>query len=414
MISSKLDPNILPKQTGGLKAERTFHRVTFTPSSANPGERLYVSVPSLSENMLLVPNTLALRFDLSIQPSTADARCCVNNIARNIVSRMEVKFAGETLMDLNRYDLYHTYEDLFMWPKDRAELVEWGIGSEAVRKVRSKTSGASGEDWVGAYGTKYVIPLDFEVISKHGAFYPRVLNSELQFEVTLADTTNILQQGSSDSALSGSIHPYSMTNIELQYETIHSDTLARSAMAEYSAGKAFLYDHVTLYKNFSFLDKTDELITQTVNLPRRSLTGLLLLFVKPFKAGLRDSEAFVDPKITKVGVNINGVPNKVYSQGLDPPAIYGEVVRRYQNFVSPEKFFGESKYALWVDLRTSDDNNIHGQGLKLQNTQDGVTLEIKRTKNGSAQNDDKINCYIFVVSDAQMSIEGNQLKSIAY
>ena len=55
-----------------------------------------------------------------------------------------------------------------------------------------------------------------------------------------------------------------MTNIELQYETIHSDTLARSAMAEYSAGKAFLYDHVTLYKNFSFLDKTDELITQTV------------------------------------------------------------------------------------------------------------------------------------------------------
>ena len=94
--------------------------------------------------MLLVPHTLALRFDLSIQPSTADARCCVNNIARNIVSRMEIKFAGETLIDLNRYDLYHTYKDLFMWPKDRAELVEWGIGSAAVRKVRSKTSGASG------------------------------------------------------------------------------------------------------------------------------------------------------------------------------------------------------------------------------------------------------------------------------
>ena len=244
-------------------------------------------------------------------------------------------------------------------------------------------------------------------------FYPRVLNNELQFELTLADTTNILQQDGS-TALSGAIHPYSMTNIELQYETIHSDTLARSAMAEYSAGKAFLYDHVTLYRNFSFLDKTDELITQTINLPRRSLTGLLLLFVKPFKVGLRDSEAFVDPKITKVGVNINGVPNKVYSQGLDPAAIYGEVVRRYKDFVSPEKFFKDSKYALWVDLRTSDDDNIHGQGLKLVNTQDGVTLEIKRAKNTSAGNDDRINCYIFVVSDAQMSIEGNQLKSIAY
>ena len=204
-----------------------------------------------------------------------------------------------------------------------------------------------------------------------------------------------------------------MTNIELQYETIHSDTLARSAMAEYSAGKAFLYDHVTLYKSISFLDKTDDLITQTVNIPRRSLTGLLLLFVKPFEAGKRDSEAFHNPNITRVSVSVNGVPNKVYSQGLDPAAIYGEVTRRFQDFVSPTDFF-KDKYALWVDMRTSDDNDIHGQGLKLVSTQDGVTLEIKRTGNTSAGNTDKINCHIFVVSDAQMSIEGNQLKSIAY
>ena len=424
MISSKLNPNILPKQTGGLKAERTFHRVTFTPSSAKPGETLYVSVPTLSENLLLVPHTLALRFNLAIQPDTADKRYCVNNIARNIVSKMKVKFAGECLLDLNRYDLYNTYKDLFKWPKDRNALVEWGIGSVNLRKLRSDTApkptDSSGETAVAdatrvstAYGKKYVIPLDFEAVTNHGAFYPRVLGSEMQFEVTLADSTNILQQDSSASALSGSIHPYSMTNIELQYETIHSDTLARSAMAEYSAGKAFLYDHVTLYKSISFLDKTDDLITQTVNIPRRSLTGLLLLFVKPFEAGKRDSEAFHNPNITRVSVSVNGVPNKVYSQGLDPAAIYGEVTRRFQDFVSPTDFF-KDKYALWVDMRTSDDNDIHGQGLKLVSTQDGVTLEIKRTLNTSAGNTDKINCHIFVVSDAQMSIEGNQLKSIAY
>ena len=412
MISSKLDPHILPKQPGGLKAERTFHRITFTPSSANPGETLRVSVPTLSENLLLVPGTLALRFDLAIQPDTADARCCVNNIARNIVRRMKVTFAGEALLDLDRYDLYKTYKDLFMWEKDRKELVEWGIGSAAVRKVRSSTSGASGQDWVTpAYGTKYVIPLDFEVLSNHGVFYSRVLGAEMQFEVTLADTTNIL--GEMSSAISGAVHPYSMTNIELQYETVHSETLARSAMAEYSAGKAFLYDHITLYKTSSFLDKTDELITQTVNVPRRSLMGLLLLFVKPHEAGKRNSEAFVNPNITNVNVNVNGVPNKVYSHGIKPADIYKEVVRRYGDFIAPEKFF-KDKYALWVDMRTSEDNDIHGQGLKLVSTQDGVTLEIKRNKNTSAGNSDKINYYIFVVGDAQMSVEGNQLKSIAY
>ena len=416
MISSKIDPSILPKQTGGLKAERTFHRVTFTPSSAKPGETLYVSVPTLSENLLLVPGTLALRFDLAIQPSTADKRHCVNNIGRNIVNRMKVKFAGECLLDLNRYDLYHTYKDLFMLPKERDVLVEQGVGTDTLRKMRSsssnKGSDAEATALSTAYGTKYVIPLDFEVLKTHGVFYPRILSSDMRFEVTLADTTNLLQ--GTDSALTGAIHDYSMTNLQLQYETIHSDTLARSAAAEYSAGKAFLYDHVHHHRTVPVLDKTQDLITETVNIPRRSLSGLLLLFVKPFLAGQRDSEKFVNPNITDVKVNINGVPNKIYSQGLKPADIYKEVVRRFGDHISPAQFFHGNKYALWVDLRTSEDNDIHGQGLKLVSTQDGVTLEIKRTTNSSAGNDDKINCHIFVVGDAQMNIEGNQLQSIAY
>ena len=298
-----------------------------------------------------------------------------------------------------------------MWEKDRKKLVEWGIGDAEVRKNRSNTTSApSGGLWAKtAYGTKYVIPLDFEVISTHGAFYPRVLSSELQFEVTLADTTNIL--GEMGTAISGTVHPYKMTNIELQYETVHSEALARTAMSEYSAGKAFLYEHVTLYKTFSFVNNVAEHITQSINIPRRSMTGLLMLFVSPFEAGKRNSEAFANPAITKVSVSINGVPNKVYSQGLDQAAIYGEVVRKFQDFVSPKDFF-DNKYALWVDMRTTDDDGLHGQGLKLQNTQDGVTVEIRRTKHNSDTT--KYNCYVFVVSDAQMSIEGNQLKSIAY
>ena len=303
-----------------------------------------------------------------------------------------------------------------MWPKERDVLVEHGIGSVDLRKIRSKVgtepSNATDEKaLLAAYGTKYVIPLDFEILKTHGVFYPRVLGAELQFEVTLADTTNILQQDTAESKLTGNIHAYSVTNLELQYETIHSDILARSAMQEYSAGKAFLYDHVTLYKSFSFNEQNDELITQTVNIPRRSLSGLLLLFVKPYDAGKRDSEAFVNPDITDVKVNINGVPNKVYSQGLKPNDIYKEVVRRFGDHVSPTQFFHGSKYALWVDLRTTEDNEIHGQGLKLVSTQDGVTLEIKRTKNSTDKN---INCYLFVVSDAQMNVEGNHLHSIAY
>ena len=116
MISQKLDPNRLPKEVNSLKAEKTLHRVTFNPSSAKPGETLYVNLPSLSEDVVLVPNTLALRFDLTIQPTTTDERVVVQNVGRNIISRLKVTMAGEILQDLNRYDLYKTYEDLY---KDR-------------------------------------------------------------------------------------------------------------------------------------------------------------------------------------------------------------------------------------------------------------------------------------------------------
>jgi len=421
MISAKLDPTILPKQTGGLKAERTFHRVTFTPSSAKPGETLYVSVPNLSEGIVLVPNSLALRFDLGLQPSTADERYAVNNLGRNVISKLKIKFAGETAIDLSRPDLYYTYKDLFLKKEDRAARIDQGIGGVILRKVRSPiktqptdtapaTAVAEAKGIKAAYGTKYTIPFDFEPLTQHGVFYPRVLHSEMQFEITLADASNIIQ--GCTTALTGD-QTYSMTNLELQYETIQSDVLAYSADRGYASGKAFLYEHVNLYKTFAFLDKTDELITQSINIPRRSLTGLLLLFVKPHGLGLRDSEAFVNPNITQVGINVNGMPNKVFSQGIRAGDIYNEVVRRFGNEVTPGDFY-QKKYALWVDLRATNDNTIHGGGLKLVNTQDGVVLEIKRTKDSAADAAAKINCYIFVVADAQMSIEQNQLKSIAY
>ena len=36
-----------------------------------------------------------------------------------------------------------------------------------------------------------------------------------------------------------------------------------------------------------------------------------------------------------------------------------------------------------IDLRTYPDNGVHGGGLTLKNTRDGVKLEIKRTVGGS-------------------------------
>ena len=62
-----------------------------------------------------------------------------------------------------------------------------------------------------------------------------------------------------------------------------------------------------------------------------------------------------------MGVNKTTFPREVWNQKLQK-----------QNFTT------EDNFALWVDLRSHADNEIHGSGLALKDTRDGVKLEIRR------------------------------------
>ena len=64
------------KTKNAMKAPRSVKRITFNPSEANPGETLYVHVPKLNKNEVLVPGSLALRFDIDLSGGHA------NNLSR--------------------------------------------------------------------------------------------------------------------------------------------------------------------------------------------------------------------------------------------------------------------------------------------------------------------------------------------
>ena len=91
-----VQPNLLPtyneKIHGAMKAEHAVKRITFDRSEANPGETLYVSVPKLNENEVLVPGTLALIFDVDLTGGHAQ-NYLVQNVSRALVDKMVVKFA---------------------------------------------------------------------------------------------------------------------------------------------------------------------------------------------------------------------------------------------------------------------------------------------------------------------------------
>jgi len=318
-VPDSLQPTHRSKTLNAIKAPRAVKRITFERSEANPEETLQVRVPKLNEDEVLVPGSLGLRFDIVVPKGTDgghDDNYLVQNVLRALVSSMNLKFAGAILQDTAGYDLYKIYEDLFLSQEQRDDMVLEGIQSEGLCKLRyntsdKPTSGVEAEKKLAKnFGTKHYIWLDHEILTDHGVFYPQALYNDLVFELTLAKPSQVVK-GTDPAKLK-----YKLTNIQLEYEMICSEQLAREAASEYSSGKAFAYDHVHLQERIPFKKESDTLLNIKVNAQRRSLKAILLLFTDTHTAGERDSEKYVFPDLKKVKVTINGSPNMLYNEGI--------------------------------------------------------------------------------------------------
>jgi len=416
---TEVPESLLPMHTSKtlreMKGPRAVKRINFDRSEANPGETLYVHVPKLNENEVLVPGLLALRFDIDLSGGHAN-NFLVQNVARALVSKMVVKFAGTILQDTVGYNIFKIYEDLFLSQEQRDNMLLEGIHSEDLCKIRSnagdkKTSGVDTEKKLNEiYGTKYRIRLDHEILTDHGVFYPQALYNDLVFELTLSPASQVVK-GSDPSKLK-----YKLTNIQLEYEMIYSKNLAEEANSKYYIGKELAYDHVYLERTIPFKKSSDTRLNIKVNAQRRSMKAIPLLFMEKYSAGARDSEKYVFPDLTKVRVTINGSPNMLYNEGIVSTDLWEEASRflvREKNkteHMNLKLFLAGDRFGLVIDLRSMADRTMHGSGTRLVNVTDGVQLEIERTATGSGE----LNCQVFVISDCQFNIMYSQLKEVQF
>ena len=415
-ISEKIDPNRMPKQPFGLKAESTLQRITFTPSSANPGETLYVNIPKLSGNNVIVPGSVRLAFNIDVGGHADNT--LVNNLGRNLVSNFKVVLGGETLQDTKRYDLFTTYHDLFLPKNERTKRLKQGMSTPNMRKLRTGAGDADTSDALQValgkiYSNRYHTPINHPILDDHGVFHPRSLRETLTFEITLAPVLDVVNSSDTSTAPT-----YTLKNLELEYASISSDYLAQEASAAYASGKGFYYENVLLHKTFEISKPDDSVINEHINVPRRSMTGVLCLFNDIPTAGTRDAEKFINPAMLSVAININGMPNKLYSKNMITTDFYDSIMKRMEplnsnvgdSIVKPLSFYAGNMFGLWIDLRTFPDEEIHGGGFSLDSTSDGVKLEIRRKAGGSG----KVTCFIYVVSDALVEVMNGALSSIKY
>ena len=102
------------------------------------------------------------------------------------------------------------------------------------------------------------------------------------------------------------------------------------------------------------------------NLSVWSLQGLLLLFLDKSGDFANKNEEFYNRSIKKILLTINGMPHQLFAAGLQAREIYPEL-KKYFYKENPDvtwEDFLTTKFALWIDTRSSIDNTLHGSNMK--------------------------------------------------
>ena len=119
-----------------MKGERTIKRVTFHKSDANPGETLYIEVPRLNANEVIVPGSFALRFDIDLSGGHAK-NFLVQNVMRALIDKLTMKFSTAILQDTTGWDIFKIFEDLFLSQEERNDRLLEGIQTKDQNKIWS-------------------------------------------------------------------------------------------------------------------------------------------------------------------------------------------------------------------------------------------------------------------------------------
>ena len=407
-MSNKMEtimPNFTKFKLSEISGKRTESSITFNPDRAKAGEELYVTIPKLNANSCIVPNTLYLTADFKNENAKSWFQ---NNVGKLLVSKLMVKVGGEKAYENDSESIYRVYEDLWKSEKQRKNMIYDGIANENTRKLMSKDDSAdktvaSDALMFKILGSRISIKLG-QILNNHGVYAPNKMVSDITYMIKLPSAEEIMVAQSGQK-----IAGYSLENIKLEYETIESPELAELANSEYEIGRSLEYEHVTQPLKEQW-NKDETLKNLTINLPRKSMKAIVLLFKE---VGTNtDSEKYVYPNITKVKISVEGIPNAVYNQGMNKDKLFKEARRLFLNrkrdVMEIDDFYSKH-FALVVDMRTFNDGNVFKSGKRLISTQSGILLEISK----EATTKD-IMCYAFVVSDGLVNIKNKTLQDIVY
>ena len=140
---------------------------------------------------VIVPVSARLAFTIVLD-SEDDNQTVVQNLGRAIVEKTVIKISGNEVMSVDDSDVYHCYNDLWKTASERRNDQEYqGIdtsGNRITRRIRinaenKDVSVAADKAIADAFGNRFYIPLDFELLESHMPFYQSALGNRLEYEL---------------------------------------------------------------------------------------------------------------------------------------------------------------------------------------------------------------------------------------
>ena len=239
------------------------------------------------------------------------------------------------------------------------------------------------------FDKRFAIPIDFDFF-KHPV-YPYGLKGDLIVRLELNSSEKIIL------CTGGTNATYMVSDISLEYDAIFDEPYVTSIGEMYTATTSILYTKVTSihYQTLSKKDTTWKI--DVSNLSVRSLQGLLLLFLDKRDDFGNKNEKFYNPSIKKILVTINGMPHQLFATGLQAREIYPELKKYFykENSDVTWEDFLTTKFALWIDTRSSIDNMLHGSGRAVEKS--GILLQIEKAPETSGGD---LTCNVFSLEDA--------------
>ena len=113
-----------------------------------------------------------------------------------------------------------------------------------------------------AYGNKFIIPLDFEMLESVMPYYQAGLGNRLCYEITTNYYNRVINSSKTDAT-------YKITDISLEYEIVTQPNLVRHISDEYQS-MVLLYDRVIRQKQI-IVNKKDTIWNWTFNTHCKSL-----------------------------------------------------------------------------------------------------------------------------------------------